>query len=262
MILLSIAAVLVATEAFGQCGNKLVYIRVWNRNETDYPGSQGDSLQGDNGLEFSCFLKDASNSWAHSDTMTHNDVGCDYLIYGSEPIEHDIRINCANFSEFCWAVGDTLVVLARDVQTPWYGEANRYALRLNNEGVQYATVDFTLPVELSSFTATVADTGISLRWETQSETDNQGFRLYRSLEELGEYVCITGQLIQGAGSSASGGVYVYVDAGLAEGRYWYQLEDVSMNGTTRRHGPISAMLGQPTALTPSTWGEVKHGFDP
>ena len=49
--------------------------------------------------------------------------------------------------------------------------------------------DFTLPVELSSFSAIAGDKQVILKWVTESEVDNVGFEILRSIGENGE--CIT-----------------------------------------------------------------------
>ncbi len=99
-----------------------------------------------------------------------------------------------------------------------------------------------VPVELASFHAEYTTGKVVLSWETASETENLGFNIYRSPAENGEYRKINKKLIAGAGNSASGSVYSWVDDTAAEGLNYYQLEDVDHAGTTTRHGPVSVRV--------------------
>ena len=96
-------------------------------------------------------------------------------------------------------------------------------------------------VELTSFTATAADSAVVLEWETGAEMNNLGFHLYRAPSAAGPYERITPNLIPGLGSSPSGARYRYLDSGLVNGvTYVYELEDVDTTGATKRHGPLLA----------------------
>lgn len=106
---------------------------------------------------------------------------------------------------------------------------------------EYWDDDGSLPVELSSFTATAGDMEVTLRWTTESEIENIGFNIYHSLFGNRDYRQINGELIFGAGNSPTRHEYEYVDKGLTNGvKYWYKLEDVDYSGNTELHGPVSA----------------------
>jgi len=102
--------------------------------------------------------------------------------------------------------------------------------------------DASLPVELVSFRASYETiNGITLDWVTESEVDNLGFNIYRSLNPNKQFTKINDQLIPGAGSSSQKHKYEYVDKDVTNGvTYWYKLEDVDYSGNTELHGPISA----------------------
>jgi len=103
--------------------------------------------------------------------------------------------------------------------------------------------DASLPVELSSFTATADGAGIILRWVTESEANNLGFHIYRALSKDGVYNRINAELIRGAGTSTVRHVYTFTDPDVVSGlTYWYKLEDVALDGSTGMHGPVSACL--------------------
>ena len=122
----------------------------------------------------------------------------------------------------------------------------------SNYGVLNTDGDVPLPVELSSFTASVHPDGIQLQWVTESEVDNLGFNLYRAEENeggIGEYVQLNADLIRGAGNAPSPRVYRFVDRRLrGEGIYWYRLEDVSLDGKNILHDPISITVRVPQEI--------------
>ncbi|MCK5733541.1 MAG: hypothetical protein KAI38_05105, partial [Candidatus Latescibacteria bacterium] len=131
--------------------------------------------------------------------------------------------------------------------------------------------EITLPVTLSAFTALPGDGRIVLRWITESEIDNLGFNVHRSLKEDGEYIRINGDLIRGEGSSAMRSEYSFTDVRLTNGRtYCYKLEDVSFDGKHTLHGPIQAIpkaavkseeeASEEEEPKRSGWGKVKHSL--
>jgi len=118
------------------------------------------------------------------------------------------------------------------------GSYDGYAM---NEDV----VDSSLPVTLTSFTATAGDGKVTLRWITESEIENLGFNIYRSTNSNppagGQFLIINDELIPGAGNSSSRHEYEYLDKDVTNGvTYCYKLEDVDYSGNTELHGPVSA----------------------
>ncbi|MBN2391328.1 MAG: hypothetical protein JXR84_11415 [Anaerolineae bacterium] len=106
-------------------------------------------------------------------------------------------------------------------------------------------------VGLTDFYAEAGADTVTVYWETASETDNLGFRLWRSLDELDDnaYADISGfiaSLDEGAGA-----FYEYEDTEVTPGvPYYYKLEDLPSNGLTgEMHGPISATV--PFTTTPT-----------
>lgn len=92
-------------------------------------------------------------------------------------------------------------------------------------------------VTLLSFTAKAGDDGVTLIWETASETNNAGFNIYRSRLRDGEYKKINDTLIPAKGDATAGASYRHEDMPPARGTYYYKLEDVDTNGVSTMHGP-------------------------
>jgi hypothetical protein len=106
-----------------------------------------------------------------------------------------------------------------------------------------------LAVTLASFTAQGLSDRVLVDWVTLSEYDNAGFNLYRSDSAAGPLTLLAYVPSQGPGSS-QGFAYGYEDLAVQPGQtWWYTLEDVALNGATTLHGPVSATVQAPTAVT-------------
>ena len=118
-----------------------------------------------------------------------------------------------------------------------------------------------LPVELSSFTVTRTDAGpVVVTWTTESEVDNAGFNLRRSLKRDSGFTLLNPVLIAGAGTTGERQTYTFTDTSAKPGiEYYYQIEEVSLGGrpevlrTRYLPGPVS-----PANRALTTFGEVKQ----
>jgi hypothetical protein len=101
----------------------------------------------------------------------------------------------------------------------------------------------TLPVTLSYFNAFFNGfDSVILQWETQSETNNLGFYVLRSVEPDAALANVVSDLVPAANSS-QGAIYYFEDADLYEdGVYYYWLQDVSFTGEIELHGPTMAQV--------------------
>ena len=107
--------------------------------------------------------------------------------------------------------------------------------------------DDPLPVTLSNFRAEHTDSGVVLKWTTESEVDNAGFYIYRSETTDGEFKVVTPTLIQGAGTTGERNEYTWTDTTTKPNTaYYYRIEDISHAGvrkqlaTVRLRGLVSA----------------------
>jgi len=115
--------------------------------------------------------------------------------------------------------------------------------------------DPTLPVELSSFTATLtAQNYVKLNWVTQSETEMLGYRVYRGeSSDQASSILITPSMI-GATNTSTTQSYSVTDNEVAIGNaYWYWLESVDY-ASSDFHGPVSILVegNVPPVLPEST----------
>lgn len=109
-----------------------------------------------------------------------------------------------------------------------------------------------LPVELSSFTATISSTNYALlTWVTQSETNVSGFNIYRGTSPDLQTALHLNAFIEATNTSQQQ-TYVYHDTDIYEdGLYYYWLESLDLDGTNEYFGPISISIGNLDPGTPS-----------
>jgi hypothetical protein len=106
-------------------------------------------------------------------------------------------------------------------------------------GAYFTAGNPTLPVELSSFTATISThNNVVLTWVTQSETGVMGFYVFRGTDPNLANAQQISSLID-ATNTADQKVYVYTDNEINQiGTYYYWLMVADINGSESYHGPI------------------------
>jgi len=102
-----------------------------------------------------------------------------------------------------------------------------------------------LPVELTSFTASVSSNGVLLNWKTATENNNSGFEVQRSVDSK-TYTTI--DFVKGNGSSARINEYSYLDKNVS-GNVYYRLNQVDYNGTSKYSQTIEVNAVQPIAYS-------------
>ncbi|MEA2097419.1 MAG: FlgD immunoglobulin-like domain containing protein, partial [Candidatus Cloacimonadota bacterium] len=117
-----------------------------------------------------------------------------------------------------------------------------------------------LPVNLSSFYATYIGGTPTLYWTTQSEENNDYWNVYRgNNNNFTEATHLNANNpVQGNGTTNNASDYIYVDNApvVQNTTYWYWIEDVSTDGETEVHEPIT--LTVPFEDTPGTY--EKYGL--
>jgi len=85
-----------------------------------------------------------------------------------------------------------------------------------------------IPVELTSFTASVIENKITLSWKTATETNNAGFEIQRSKNNK-DFVSVG--YAKGNGSTTQSQSYSYIDNIIGSGTFYYRLKQMDFNGT-------------------------------
>jgi hypothetical protein len=99
-----------------------------------------------------------------------------------------------------------------------------------------------VPVELGSFSAVTEGNSILLKWETVTETNNQGFEIQRGGSDS-EFLSVG--FMPGYGTTTERKTYNYTDANLAPGTYYYRLKQVDHDGTESYSNVIEVDLIKP-----------------
>ncbi len=125
--------------------------------------------------------------------------------------------------------------------------------------------DGVLPVELSSFSASVSQGQVTLNWTTETEVNNQGFEVQRK-SSTSDFSTIG--FVEGFGSTTEKQSYKFVDNNNVFGTYTYRLKQVDFGGNftysdeieVRFDAPVSFELGQnyPNPFNPAT--TIKFGI--
>ena len=131
-----------------------------------------------------------------------------------------------------------------------YSNVNLFRIKTKADGA--------LPVTLSLFEAIYTNSKPHIYWTTQTESNNLGWNVYRSISQnLGQAILLNvDELIEGSDTTTEPTDYSYTDRyGVEENfTYYYWIESVSYSGETEFFGPISLTipLGGSNSGTPGT----------
>jgi hypothetical protein len=103
-----------------------------------------------------------------------------------------------------------------------------------------------LPVELTSFSAVILDNIIKLNWRTETEVNNYGFEIQRSVQKDKWEVI---GFIEGNGNSNSAKEYSYTDADVNSlGIYYYRLKQIDNDGAYEFSNQVEVNFETPNRL--------------
>jgi hypothetical protein len=108
--------------------------------------------------------------------------------------------------------------------------------------VEQLMKDLIIPVELTSFTASVIDNQVQLNWSTATEVNNSGFEVERkagagSFEKVG--------FIPGFGTTTEVRSYSFVDQKVGVGSYSYRLKQMDFDGTFAYSSEVNVEVNPP-----------------
>ncbi len=116
--------------------------------------------------------------------------------------------------------------------------------------------DGSLPVELSSFTATLTATETAeIKWVSQTETDLLGYNVFRAQDETISNAVRVNPAIITAHNSSHASTYSFEDTDLnvAENYgkiVYYWLESINFDGSQNLHGPAQVVLKKDEVKAP------------
>jgi hypothetical protein len=120
------------------------------------------------------------------------------------------------------------------------GNPGSYALRLDAQDIFGATAndemyfdnywygDTPVPVELTSFTATINNGNVNLNWSTATEVNNHLFEIQRSVAE-NDFITIGS--VEGHGTTSEPQHYSFIDRNVNTGKYSYRLKQIDFDGS-------------------------------
>lgn len=127
------------------------------------------------------------------------------------------------------------------------------AFDLSVEWIGYATDTFDglgspdpLPVELSSFSAVVLDNRVRLNWRTETEVNNYGFEVQRSMSDVQGQDWVVLGFVEGYGNSNSPKEYSFIDENVSGGKFSYRLKQIDTDGNFEYSKVIEVEFGSPT----------------
>ena len=99
-----------------------------------------------------------------------------------------------------------------------------------------------IPVELTSFTASLVQNNVLLNWTTATELNNSGFEVQRRVTGS-DYSSIG--FIEGKGTTTKSQDYSFTDYNLALGKYSYRLKQIDFDGSVNYSPEIEVDVNQP-----------------
>lgn len=116
-------------------------------------------------------------------------------------------------------------------------------------GGQFVVGEAPLPITLASFAASVAgdSAGVAVQWRTLTEVDNYGFFIERRAAEASVYQQVDFVPTQGNGIVPHD--YLYTDASVSNGVWYYRLRQVDLNGDESTTEEVRVDIAGVTAVT-------------
>jgi uncharacterized membrane protein len=146
--------------------------------------------------------------------------GWDDIIYLRDYIPDSLGLT--NFAGWYFAFAGAISADGNEIGMTAYPPGSSFAHAL------LLTLDTTVPVELSNFTASVSDKNVQLNWTTATETNNSGFEIQRrSANKDWENLAF----VAGRGTRTEPSNYSYNDDLTSSGSFSYRLKQIDFGGT-------------------------------
>lgn len=132
----------------------------------------------------------------------------------------------------------------------------------SKEDAEIVITEPTLPVELSSFTAQAhANEYVTLKWVTESESNLQGYNVYRAETENQDQAIRINPTVVNANNETQTQTYTYTDNEVEATTYYYWLEVAELSNENSFHGPIVVTV-EDDPVVPGITETVFRNFGP
>lgn len=197
-------------------------------------------VTGTNGLVAACNSNNTSMTLTFSATVNITTIGCaDNVDFDTDtwtftpnvgsPVNRVIDGNAGTLATLNF-VGITSIVI-----TVNGGGTDAFA-------VDNITMDATLPVELTTFTAHPAKNTVQLKWATATEVNNYGFEVERSAVGNQQSGWEKIAFVNGHGNSNSPKEYSFVDLSPLPGLSSYRLKQIDFDGANEYYDAVTVSL--------------------
>lgn len=115
----------------------------------------------------------------------------------------------------------------------------------NMQYISYVDYSF-IPVELTSFSASVIGNNIVLNWRTATELNNSGFHIEKSEDNL-NFQSVG--FVAGFGTTTESKNYTFTDNSFTDGTYYYRLKQIDFDGTFSYSNVVQVDVEMPNVFS-------------
>ncbi|MFO7526922.1 MAG: PQQ-binding-like beta-propeller repeat protein, partial [Ignavibacteriaceae bacterium] len=118
--------------------------------------------------------------------------------------------------------------------------------------IMFSGGEDAIPVELTSFTASIAGNDVVLNWNTATEINNMGFDIERKALSPQSSVSHNWSkvgFVEGNGTTTQTASYHFVDKNIEYGKYAYRLKQIDFDGTFSYSAEVEVEVGLPINFT-------------
>jgi subtilisin family serine protease len=105
-----------------------------------------------------------------------------------------------------------------------------------------SAINFSTPVELVNFNAQIIGNAVHLSWLTATEINSYGFSIERARENSSFEVI---GFVKAEGNSTLVKNYSFVDETISDGKFYYRLKQVDLDGTFEHSPQVEVSFNQP-----------------
>jgi photosystem II stability/assembly factor-like uncharacterized protein len=180
-------------------------------------------------------------------SVPHNDLVVDPVNTNHLYVANDFGVYWTSDGGSNWVKLSNGMPFVPVLDFDFYSNAGIRYLRAatHGRGVYELNIDSPLPVELSSFSASIIGSTVKLNWSTETEINNYGFEIERYALSAERQAWEKIGFVNGNGNSNSPKSYSFTDNNVESGKYSYRLKQIDNDGQFEYSKAIEVDLGAP-----------------